>query len=308
VSHPFPKIAIIGSGALGIYYGLRVALAGADARFLLRRDLAAVQKRGSLLLHVEGETKELRPVQAFGSAEEIGPVDLVLIAVKTTANAALPAIVPPLLGPQTAILTLQNGLGADQFLAERFGPERILGGLAFIANNRIGPGEVRCYHAGSLTIGEFVGAPSERTRALAGQFSAAGVKTRVAENLASARWHKLAWNIPFNGLTIAAGGCATDRICADPLLAEEARALMREVQAAAGALGHSISDDFLRQQFEVTPPMGAYQPSSLVDFLAGREVEIEAIWGEPRRQAVAAGAVVPRLTFLHVLLNAVARK
>ena len=308
MSHPFPKIAVVGSGALGLYYGIRLALGGAQVRFLLRGDLAAVRARGSLLLHVEGARHELRPVQVFASPEEIGPVDLVLVAIKTTAGAVLPGLLGPLLHPRTAILTVQNGLGADEFLAGRFGGERILGGLAFIANNRIGPGEVFCYHPGSLTIGEFAGPPGERARSLADQFQAAGVKTRVAANLASARWHKLVWNIPFNGLTIAAGGIATDRVCADPLLAEEARALMREVQAGAAALGYPITDEFLRQQFEVTPPMGAYQPSSLVDFLAGREVEIEAIWGEPRRRAAAAGAAVPRLTLLHALLRRIAHK
>ncbi|HTO02972.1 MAG TPA: ketopantoate reductase C-terminal domain-containing protein, partial [Opitutus sp.] len=145
----------------------------------------------------------------------------------------------------------------------------------------------------------FKGPPTTRTRALAVQFETAGVKIRVAENLAEARWKKLVWNIPFNGLSIATGGLTTDRICADPTLSARVRLLMKEVQQAAAALGYTISDEHLRQQFEVTPPMGAYQPSSLVDYLAGREVEIEAIWGEPLRRAQAAGAWVPELARLY---------
>ena len=137
-----------------------------------------------------------------------------------------------------------------------------------------------------------------RTRSLADQLSVAGIKVDIATSLASARWHKLVWNIPFNGLAIAGGGIATDRICADPTLAERVRVLMKEVQQAAGLLGYAITDDFLDQQFKVTPPMGAYKPSSLVDFLAGREVEIESIWGEPLRRAQAAGAHVPELANL----------
>ena len=97
------------------------------------------------------------------------------------------------------------------------------------------------------------------------------------------------------GLAIAAGGITTDRICADPTLAARVRVLMKEVQTAATALGHEISDEHLQQQFEVTPGMGAYQPSSLVDYLAGREVEIDAIWGEPLRRAQSAGAAVPAM-------------
>lgn len=300
---PFAKIAVVGSGAIGLYYGMRLALGGANVRFLLRSDLETVRKRGSLLLRLEGGVRALRPVQAFGSTAEIGPVELVIVTLKTTSNGDLTALLPSLLGPRTAVLTLQNGLGADELIAAQFGPERVMGGLAFIACNRTAPGEVMCFHPGSLTIGEFARPPAERTRALAAQFEAAGVRTRVAGNLDSARWHKLIWNVPFNGLPIAAGGITTDVICADPALAGEVRALMSEVQAGAAGLGHSISDDFLLKQFEVTPGMGAYRPSSLVDFLAGRVLEVEAIWGEPLRRARTAGVDLPRLALLYALLR-----
>ncbi|HEV8072569.1 MAG TPA: 2-dehydropantoate 2-reductase [Opitutaceae bacterium] len=299
----FPTIAIIGSGAIGLYYGAKLAPAGADVRFLMRSDLAAVRARGLLLLHEKDLTTELRPVAAFGSTGEIGPVDLIIVTLKTTANGELARLLPPLLGPGTVILTLQNGLGSDEQLAALFGAERVMGGLAFIAATRMAPGEVTCYHPGSIALGEFGRPPQERTRTLAAQFTAAGVKTRVVDDLNEARWRKLVWNIPFNGLAIAAGGVATDRLCADPSLATEVRALMHEVQLAAGRLGFTIPDKFLQQQFDVTPPMGAYRPSSLVDFLAGREVEVEAIWGEPLRRAQAAGASVPRLEKLYASLK-----
>jgi len=299
----FSKIAIVGAGAIGTYYGAKLALAGADVRFLMRSDLATVRARGSLLLHENDATTELRPVAAFGSPEEIGPVDLVVVTLKTTANGELARLLPPLLGSSTVIFTLQNGLGSDEQLAALFGAERVMGGLAFIAATRTAPGEVTCFHPGSIALGEFARRPAGRTRALAAQFEAAGVIVRVVENLFSARWHKLVWNIPFNGLAIAAGGITTDRICADPALAAEVHALMAEVQQAAGRLGFVIPAEFLRQQFDVTPPMGAYRPSSLVDFLAGREVEVEAIWGEPLRRAQAAGASVPRLAALYAQLK-----
>ncbi|HXA80533.1 MAG TPA: 2-dehydropantoate 2-reductase [Opitutaceae bacterium] len=298
-----PKIAIVGSGAIGLYYGVKLARAGMDVRFLMRGDLAAVRARGSLLLQEKNGITELRPVAAFGSTKEIGPVDLVIVTLKTTANGELARLLPPLLGPHTVIFTLQNGLGSDEQLAGLFGAERVMGGLAFIAATRTAPGEVMCYHPGSIALGEFGRPPQDRIRALAAQFEAAGVKTRVVDDLNEARWRKLVWNIPFNGLAIAAGGVATDRLCADPLLAVEVRALMREVQLAAGRLGFTIPDKFLQQQFDVTPPMGAYRPSSLVDFLAGREVEVEAIWGEPLRRAQAAGASMPRLEKLYASLK-----
>ena len=299
MSVAFPKVAVIGSGAIGIYYGVKLGRSGVAVRFLLRSDLPEVRRRGAMSIHDANGTVELRPVAVFGNVTEIGPVDLVLVSLKTTANHRLPELLPPLLGPKTAVLTFQNGLGAEETIASIAGGEHVLGGLAFIALNRIAPGEVRCFHHGSLILGQFGRPPTEETRNLAAQLTTAGIKVDVAENLATARWQKLVWNIPFNGLAIAAGGVSTDVICADPKLAQRVHVLMKEVQQAAFALGHVITDNFLQRQFEVTPPMGAYKPSSLVDFLAGREVELESIWGEPLRRAEAVGAPVPALKNLY---------
>jgi 2-dehydropantoate 2-reductase len=305
MSVAYSSIAIVGAGAIGTYYGVRLGRAGADVRFLVRSDLAAVRQRGSMLIHERGTTVELRPAAVCASAGEIGPVDLVIVTLKTTANGTLAGLLPPLVRAGTLVLTLQNGLGADELIASIVGADRVLGGLAFIASTRTGPGEVTCYHPGSITLGEFGRPAAERTRQLADQLTAAGVKLRVVDDLVSARWHKLVWNIPFNGLAVAAGGITTDRICADPALAARVRTLMQEVQRGAAGLGCTIKDEFLRQQFEVTPPMGAYQPSSLVDYRAGREVEIEAIWGEPLRRARAAGVELPELARLYDELRAV---
>ncbi len=299
----FPTIGVVGSGAVGTYFGARMALAGAEVRFLMRGDLDAVRARGSILVRDTNGTTELRPVAACASPAEVGRVDIALIGLKTTTT-GIRELVRPLLGPETAILTLQNGFGADEGLGELFGAERVMGGLVFMAINRTGPGEVRCFHPGMVTIGELGRPRQARTVALAELLRASGMKTNVADNLVETRWSKLVWNIPFNGLTIAEGGVTTDRICADPRLAGEARALMVEVQRAAAAFGFTIPDEFVEKQFEVTPPMGAYQPSSLVDFLAGREVEVESIWGEPLRRARAAGVPMPRLEGLYARLIA----
>lgn len=297
--------AIVGAGAIGLNYGVRLALAGADVRFLVRGDPAPLRAPGLRVVE-KTRTLELRPAAVFNRPEDLGPVDVVLVALKTTANAGLPRLLPPLVGPDTIVVTLQNGLGNEEWIAGLVGAERVLGGICFIASTRTAPGEVTCYHPGSITLGEHGRPAAERTRALAAAFTAAGVKCRVVDSLAEARWRKLVWNVPFNGLAIAAGGIATDRILADPALAAEVRALMDEVAAAAAKFGHVIPEEFIQGQIDVTRPMGPYQPSSLVDFLAGRAVEIEAIWGEPLRRARAAGAAMPRLEKLYARLREVA--
>ncbi len=295
------RIAVIGAGAVGGYYGAQLARVGEEVTFLFRRDLAAVRARGlTVRLHHPVATEfRLQPVNVAATPAEIGPVDLVLVALKATANDAFPALIPPLLHERTRILTLQNGLGNEEQLAALFGAERIAGGLCFICLNRAESGAIDCFLPGSISIGKHGRPASAQLHALAAAWGRAGVKCSVTDDLAAMRWRKLVWNVPFNGLAIAAGGVTTDQIIGDAALLDEARALMREIQAAAAAHGHEIPDAFLQKQVEVTRPMGPYKPSSLIDFLAGRAVEIEAIWGEPLRRAQAAGVAMPRLAVLY---------
>jgi 2-dehydropantoate 2-reductase len=155
--------------------------------------------------------------------------------------------------------------------------------------------------------GEFTGASQERTRALADVFGRAGVKVSVNECLAGARWHKLVWNVPFNGLAVAAGGISTADILRSTALEAEVWALMREVQTIAAAHAVAISDEFVVAQVERTRPMGDYKPSTLLDFLAGKPLELEPIWGEALRRAQAKGVAAPRLQALYAALARVRR-
>lgn len=299
-----PRIAIVGAGAIGTFYGARLALAGADVHFFARSGLDAMRARG-VVVQEGGAVLTLPPdrTAVYASTGEIGPVDVAIVTLKTTANGRLAVLIPPLLGPRTVILTLQNGLGSDELLASLFGAGRVVGGLTFVAAVREAPGEIRIFTPGYVTLGEFRGPASERVRRLVALFQRAGVKCEAVDDLAEARWRKLVWNVPFSGLTIAAGGVPTDRILASPELEREARALIDEVVGAAARFGYVIPGDFVAQQIEHTRRMGAYQPSSLIDFLAGRAVEVEAIWGEPLRRARAAGAVMPHLEQLHARLK-----
>ena len=113
--------------------------------------------------------------------------------------------------------------------------------------------------------------------------------------MGEAQWRKLVWNVPFNGLCITEGGIDTEELLDREGMEDEVRALMAEVIAAASGCGYEIEDEFMDQQVEVTRPMGRYRPSSMIDYVEGREVEIEAIWGEPVKRAKVAGVAVPRM-------------
>jgi 2-dehydropantoate 2-reductase len=295
------KIAIVGAGAVGSYYGGMLAHAGCDVRFLMRADLEVVSVKGLRIL-TGGKTIEVE-AKAFGTTKEIGACDMVLIALKATGNEVLKELIPPLLHETTGLVTLQNGLGNEEFLAERWGAERVMGGLCFVCLNRTAPGEVTHFDHGSISLGEYRRPVSERVEALADAFRSAGIEARAVENLVTERWRKLLWNIPFNGLSIAAGGATVADVLEDDALRVLARELMGEGLDAARRLGHEIPDDFADYQIERSWSMGPYKPSSMIDWEHRLPVEVEAIWGEPLRQGVGAGATMPRLAMLYALLR-----
>jgi len=267
-----------------------------------------VRKRGLIMRSTEAPEILIPQVQAYASPEEIGPVDVVLIAVKTTANDALERLIPPLLHPGTTLVTLQNGLGNEAFLAKRFGARRVMGALCFVCLNRVERGVIAHFGHGTISIGEYHGKPKPRTRWLAEALCHAGIEAVAVENLITERWRKLVWNVPFNGLSIAAGGLTTDLILADPGLEQLVRGLMREILAIATARGHSIPESYADFQIERTRSMAAYRPSSLLDYQAGLPVEVESIWGEPLREARKAGVEAGRLEALYYLLKRLTAK
>lgn len=299
------RIAVVGAGAIGCYYGGKLAASGCDVTFLMRSDLEAVREKGLTITSTDDPPVTLPPgsVKVAGTPGEIGPVDLILIGLKTTANHAFETLIPPLLHESTAILTFQNGLGNEARLGELFGGERVMGGLCFVCLNRVAPGVIEHYGHGTVSIGEYEGEPHERTHQLAGLLRKAGIEVDVVESLLEERWRKLVWNIPFNGLSIAAGGVTTDRVIADEGLHGLARALMEETIAIAAACGHEIEASYADYQFERTVPMGAYKPSSLIDYWENRPVEVEAIWGAPLREARRAGIEAGRLELLYGLIR-----
>lgn len=297
MSWTFKSVAVVGSGAIGLYYGGRLAAAGEDVRFLMRSDFDAISKDGLKVESVHGDF-ELPHVRAFRSAEEIGPVDLVIVCWKATANHLLASVLPALLHEGTQVLTLQNGLGNCEAIAEITGPERVLGGLCFVCINRIEPGLIRHSAGGKVSIGEWRPGIPGRALEIAARFKAAGIHGGAVDNLEQAQWVKLVWNVPFNGLSVAEGGVTTDVLLASPETETEIRALMVEIVTAARALGLDLSDELIASNIERTRPMGPYRTSSMIDFVEGREVEAGPIWREPLRRASEAGVSMPHLEML----------
>jgi len=335
------KIAVVGCGAVGSYYGAKLVRAGHAVHFLLRSDYATVRRQGVFVRSPEGDFY-VQP-RCAASPGEIGPCDLVLIALKTTANDEFAALLPSLVGSATAVLTLQNGLGNEDSLARIFPAEQILGGLCFVCLNRIAPGVVQHIGYGQIVLGEFQRPAQPRTHDLARSFQEAGIHCAVAGDLARAHWEKLVWNIPFNGLGVASaagfdavaktydldplsdergelslGGrgssselhecLTTDRLLADPRWSSLVRELMIEVISAGQGMGFDLRDSLADEQIQRTRAMGAYKASTLIDFERGQPLELHSLFLEPLRRARHAGLALPRLASLCVILSALDRR
>lgn len=299
-----PVIAIVGAGAVGGYYGARLAQHGNDVHFLLRRDYEAVRTTGWRVKSCAGDfTVPPEKMHVYNDPARMPPADLVIVTLKATSNDALQTLVAPLLHERTVLLTLQNGLGNEDHLAALFGAQRVLGGMAFVCINRTGPGAVHHMDHGLLKIGEIDPAlgVTPRVESVAALFRSSQIDCDVLPDLRRGRWEKLVWNIPFNGLGTMLDW-TTDRLIAT----EEGRRLvgtiMREVIAAAQADGATFAlspDEIVQQQIAFTQTMGAYQTSMQIDRSAGRPLEVEAILGEPLRRAVRLGVDTPNLEILY---------
>lgn len=303
------RYAIIGTGAIGGYYGACLQRSGLEVHFLLHRDYNWVAQQGLVVKSVDGDFA-LPQVNAHATTATMPSVDVVVIALKTTQNHLLPALLSPLLGPNTAVLTLQNGFEIESGLAW-VGNRPILGGLCFICANKTGPGTIRHLDYGHLLLGEHradhqPAGISPLLQAIQADFAAANIATEVAADLRLARWRKLMWNIPFNGLSVVMNA-TTDEMMADPSLRHLAEQLMLEVDEAARCDGERLSPgqnrhlppDLRPQMLAHTRQMAPYRTSMKIDADEGRPLEVEAILGNPLRAAQAAGAAVPKLDMLY---------
>ncbi|MEP6871365.1 MAG: 2-dehydropantoate 2-reductase [Anaerolineaceae bacterium] len=303
------SVAVIGAGAVGGYYGALLARAGHDVRFLMRGNLREVRARGLDVRSIRGDF-HLPSVSVFATPDEIGPVDWVVCSLKATAIEQAQELVAPCIGPNTRIFALMNGLGIEERFAEWFGPERIFGGMAFVCINRGEPGVIHHLEYGRVSIGHFLDIPT-RLALLGALLESAKIEVTMAPSLQYARWEKLCWNIPFNGLSVAGGGIGTRTIVGDGPLRATAERAMREVLsvgnadlAAAGANTRLDPDGVVGWMFAQTDTMGEYRTSMAIDFVLGREMESEAIFGEPLRRAARLGVPAPTVETLYALVRA----
>ncbi len=298
--------AILGTGALGGFYGARLQRVGIPCHFLAHRDAGWIRQHGLKIESKDGDF-HLERVTVYDQAALMPACDVVLVALKATQNHALANLLPPVTKPDGVVVMMQNGLGGDEAVAAIVGPQRVMGGLCFLCSHKVGPGQVRHLDYGYIELAEFSadGSPrgvTDRMRMVAGDFEQAGICVELSDDLLLARWKKLVWNIPYNGLSVILDA-HTDALMSDPDTRGLIGVIMREVAADARACGKDIPASHIQRMLDNTMRMKPYATSMKLDYDQGRPMEIESIFGNPWRAAVRAGVESPHVRLLYELLR-----
>jgi 2-dehydropantoate 2-reductase len=290
--------AIIGTGALGGFYGARLQRAGLAVHYLLRSDYEHVARHGLICESKDGDFT-LPHVHAYRDTRDMPRCDVVCVCLKTTQNHLLPALLPPIVKEDGVVLVMQNGLSIEEDVAAIVGPSRVMGCLCFLCSNKVGPGHIRHLDYGYVMLGELAThGISHRMQTIGNDFERAGIPVNLLDDLRVARWSKLVWNIPYNGLSVILNA-NTQELMTDPHARVLAEALMWEVVADARACGVTVPSAVVARMLSDTENMLPYRSSMKVDFDEHRPLEVEAMHGNPLRAAQAAGAPSPLIETLY---------
>ena len=300
------KYGIIGTGAIGGFYGGKLARLGQDVHFLLHSDYDYVREHGLQIDSCDGSF-HLDHVNACRQTADMPVCDVVLVSLKTVNNHLLHDLLPPLLGPNTLVVMIQNGIGVEPDVQQMFPNVQLVAGLAFICSSKTEPGRVshQCY--GSINLASYSCRDEARMQQLVADFIGAGINTHQVE-YHEARWKKAVWNMPFNGMTVALN-TSTDRLLKNPSTRQLIREQMLEVIGAAQHLGvNNIDSSFADKMLTTTDAMVPYSPSMKLDYDFHRPMEIDYLYTRPIAEARKAGYPMPKLEMLEAELRFLSEK
>lgn len=278
---------VIGTGAVGGYFGGRLAENGKRVNFLARTDYRVIKETGLRVDSPRGNF-HLKNVNVYSRTEDLPVADVLLIALKTTSNKILRDLITPIVHKDTAILVLQNGLGMEEEFKSWFPENPVLGAMCFICSRKAGPGHIDHQDYGMINLGAMSSCDNELRDAILRDMEESDIPTTLEENLSAARWRKLLWNIPYNGLSVALDA-HTDLIMRTPSSRQMIRRLMEEVIRGAAACGTIIEDEAIDKMLVFTDKMIPYEPSMKVDYDNNRAMELEYMYQKPLETAAARG-------------------
>ncbi len=292
---------VIGVGAIGGFYGAKLAHSGQEVHFLMHSDYQYVKDNGLQVDSCDGSFHIDHP-HVYQSATDMPQCDVVLVGLKTTNNHLLPQLLTPLLKPSTLVVFIQNGIGVEADVQQMFPHLQLVAGLAFICSAKTKPGVVnhQCY--GNINLGNYSCRDERLLQEVIDDFNATGVRAQLVE-YEEARWKKAVWNMPFNGMTVALN-TRTDLLLKNPATRQLIRDLMMEVINAARHLGvKNIDETFAGKMIHTTDVMTPYSPSMKLDFDFHRPMEIKYLYSRPIEIARQAGFEMSKLSMLEAELK-----
>ena len=320
------RIAIIGAGAVGGLVGAKLALAGEQVTFIARgENLDAIRRNGIKLILGDGAEQLVKGVVATSDYGATGVQDLVILALKAHQVEAVADDVPRLFGPDTAVVTMQNGIPYWYFakhggefestpirsvdprgtIGRRIPAERVIGCVVYPACERIAPGVIRHIEGNRFPVGELDGSVTERVTRASQCLINAGFKAPVLEDIRAEIWLKLWGNLTFNPISALSRATLAD-ICCYPATRELAAMMMTEAQAVAEKLGIRLRVS-LEQRISGAEKVGAHKTSMLQDVEAGRPPEIEALIGSVVELGRLTGTPTPQIAAVYALVSLLAR-
>jgi 2-dehydropantoate 2-reductase len=306
----FQRVTIVGAGAIGGWLGVRLAQAGCTVSAIARGEtLVALQREGLRLR--SGDSEQTVSVQAVSDGSQLGPQDLVIVAVKAPALANVALLVAPLLGPKTVVLTAMNGVpwwffdgfgGAhagtrlqtidpDGVMARAIPAAHVIGCVVHASCSVDAPGAIRHHFGNGLIVGEPAGGETPRVQALAALLQRAGLNATVSPQIQKDIWYKLWGNMTVNPVS-ALTGATTDRILGDELVRGFISAVMLEAKAIGERIGIPI-DQLPADRHAVTLKLGAFKTSMLQDVEARKPVELDALVSVVRELGQLTGVATP---------------
>ncbi len=303
------KCAVIGAGAVGGFYGALLARSGNEVAFVARgahRD--AMMANGLRILSAPDAVGEFTVTcQVETDPAKIGPVDLVILAIKTYSNAETLPTLTPLFGSDTSIITLQNGVDTADELAAVFGKKNVIGGATYIAASIEAPGVIR--HTGThrrIVFGEYFDAKpdlSPRVAALKSVFEAADIQTEAVTDIQTRVWEKFIYLAPMAAFT-AASRLSIGPIWDDEFIREMFLSAVDEVERVARASNIPIEPGVRNRITAYTAGVPKTMRSSLlIDLSQGKKIEVEALQGSVVRRGAAAGVPTPIMSALYAVLK-----
>ncbi|MQF91550.1 MAG: 2-dehydropantoate 2-reductase [SAR202 cluster bacterium] len=296
------KITVMGAGGIGGCYGGLLAQAGNDVTLIARgAHLAAIKEKGLQLIQPEGDFTVA--VAATDDPSQVGPVELVIFSVKAHQNSKAIPLIEPLIGEDTTILTIQNGVESAEELGQDYGAERVLPGSAYLLSNITSPGVIKQLSlVPRVAFGESNGDRSQRAVAIRDSFCEANIEAELSDDISKALWSKLLYNSPANAMASAARLSPRDLI-EYPHGAAMFRSAIQEVANVGTAYGIPFGQDDVQGAMDLITarPMGA-RGSMQADLEAGRPLELEAIVGSVRRIGRKVNVPTPVFDMLYTLL------